>query len=415
MSPTRRAFFRTASALWPASWLAFEKQLVAAASRGSEDYWRLVKRQFPLAEGLIYLNAANVCPASRLVLDRHQEYLRDFQADPSFQNREKYERLQESLRAKLAALLGVESDEIAITRNTSEGSNIIVNGIDLKPQDEVLITAHNHPSSNHSWKVRARRHGFLVKEAPVPVPPSSSGQLLDTIAAAITPRTRVVVVTHVTNTTGNRYPVSAIAELTRPRGIWLHVDGAQSFGALDCNLRRMGCDSYSGSAHKWLMGPLEAGVLFVRKERIPELWPSIVTAGWADDLKGARKFEVFGQRDNPRLVAFEAAVDFIGLIGMQAVEARLQQIVTRLKQNLAAIAGVKLKTPLEWALSGGVVKFELAGKKTAELYDILYGKHRVALAHTPAGDSAGLRFSPHIYNTLEEMDEVARIVRSLAA
>ncbi|MBI4905388.1 MAG: aminotransferase class V-fold PLP-dependent enzyme, partial [Acidobacteria bacterium] len=332
MTPSsRRTFFRGLAGGLPASWVAFQSKLAGAPVAGGEDYWSLVKRQFPLADGLLYLNAANVCPSSRPVLDRHQEFLRDFHADPSFQNRDKYDGRQESLRSKLAAMLGASADEIAITRNTSEGSNIIVNGIDLKEGDEILITTHNHPSSSDSWKMRARRHHLRVVEAPVPVPARTAGELFDSIAQRINARTRVIAVTHVTSTTGNRYPVRDVAALARQKGIWCHVDGAQSFGAHDVNVAAIGCDSYAGSAHKWFMGPLEAGVLYVRKDRLDQVWPSIITAGWDKNPKGARKLEVYGQRDNPRLVAFEAAVDFLGLIGMAKVEDRLQQLVTRLK------------------------------------------------------------------------------------
>jgi isopenicillin-N epimerase len=413
-SNSRRSFFQSLGASLPASWLAMQSSLAAAPSPAAEDYWALVKRQFPLADGLIYLNAANVCPSSRPVLDRHQQFLRDFHADPSFQNRDKYEPMQESLRSKLARMLQATSDEIAITRNTSEGSNIIVNGIDLKAGDEVLITSHNHPSSNDSWKVRARRHGLVIKEAPVPIPATSAQQLIDSIEKLITPRTRVLAVTHVTSTTGNRYPAEEIGRLARRHNLWYHLDGAQTFGALDVSVSKIGCDSFSGSAHKWFMGPLEAGVLYVRAERIPTLWPSVVTAGWKDNLKGARKFEVYGQRDNPRIAAFEAAVDFIQMIGMPAVEARLGKLVTRLKENLAAIPQVHLKTSRDFTLSGGVIKFQVKGRATNDLYSTLYSKHRVALAQTATGESEGLRFSPHIYNSLEEMDQAAAIVRKLA-
>ncbi len=411
---SRRVFFRGLAGGLPASWVAFQNKLAGAPAAGGEDYWGLVKRQFPLADGLLYLNAANVCPSSRPVLDRHQEFLRDFHADPSFQNRDKYDGRQESLRTKLARMLGASAEEIAITRNTSEGANAIVNGLDLSEGDEVLITTHNHPSSNDSWKVRARRHKLRVVEAPVPIPARSPQELFDSIAQRVTGRTRVIAVTHVTSTTGNRYPVREIAALARSKGIWCHVDGAQSFGALDVNVAAIGCDSYAGSAHKWFMGPLEAGVLFVRAERLEQVWPSIVTAGWEKNPKGARKLEVFGQRDNPRLVAFEAAVDFLGLIGMGKVESRLEQLVGRLKGQLSGIGAVRLKTSRDWAVSGGVVKFGVQGKATGQLYDVLYRVHRVALAQTASGESEGLRFSPHVYNSMEEMDRAAAIVRELA-
>ncbi|HKW98737.1 MAG TPA: aminotransferase class V-fold PLP-dependent enzyme [Bryobacteraceae bacterium] len=417
MTDTRRDFFRLAAL--PVAWQAFETRLKAAAASRlpdgtSEAYWQMVKRQYPLEDGLIYLNAANVCPASRLVLDRHVEYLRDFHANPSFQNRDKYTAMRESLRGKVARMLRVSPDEIAVTRNTSEGSNIIVKGVDLKPGDEVLITDHNHPSNNDSWRVRARRDGFTVKSLPVAIPAHSADQLVADFERAITPRTRVIAMTHVTSTTGIRYPAREIAALARKHDIFVHLDGAQTFGALDVNLSEIGCDSYSASAHKWLMGPLENGILWVREERIPQIWPSIVTAGWSDHLKGARKFEVFGQRDDPRVVALEAAVDFINMIGMPAVEARVEALATRAKAQLHEIASVELKTNLEPQLSGGVIKFRLKNVPTKRAYDLLWEKYRLAIAMTPSGDSEGLRFSPQIYNSMDELDRAVAAVKQIA-
>jgi len=416
MTRTRRDFFRSTAGL-PASWIALVQTLRAAPVNPgplNEDYWRMVKRQFPLEDNLIYFNAANVCPASRAVLDRHAEFLRDFQSNPSFQNRDKYDPLAERAREKAARLLGCNKDEIAFPRNTSEGSNIVVRGIDLNPGDEIVITAHNHPSNNDSWKVRARRDKLVVKTAAVPVPARSRQQLIDSIEGAVTDRTRVIAITHVTNTTGNAYPVKDIVQIARRRNIWLHLDGAQSLGALDVNLHDLGVDSYAGSAHKWMMGPLEAGILYVRAERIPQLWPSVVTAGWSENLVGARKFEVFGQRDNPRLVAVDAALDFLHLIGMKHIEARLRAIVQHGKQQLAAIRGVEIKTPMDPDLSGGVIKFNIAKMEPKQAYDLLYQRHRLAIANTGAGDAKGLRFSPHIYNTIEEMDRAVAAVRELA-
>jgi len=411
MISSRRDLFRAAIAL-PASWGAFASALRGANS--DDAYWQMVQRQFPLEDQLIYLNAANVCPASRPVMDRHLAYLRDFHSNPSFQNREKYTEMRESLRAKAARMLRVSADEVAITRNTSEGSNIVVKGLDLKPGDEVIVTDHNHPSNKESWMVRARREGLVVKSLPTPAPARSSEELYAAFEKAITPRTRVIAITHLTSTTGILYPAREIAELSRRRGIWMHLDGAQTFGALDVNLREIGPDSYSTSAHKWLMGPLEAGLLCVRAQRIPELWPSIVTAGWSDDLKGARKFEVFGQRDDPRVSALEAAVDFVNLIGMPLVEARVRALATRAKTQLREVSQVELKTNMEPGLCGGVVKFRLRNMPVNQAYDALWQRRRIAIAMTASGDAEGLRFSPHIYNSAGQIDSAVAAVRELA-
>ena len=419
MESSRRSFIRSIPALaaLPASWTAFSTALKAAPSApdaNNENYWSLVKRQFPLEDNLIYLNAANVCPASRPVLDRHAEFMRDFQSNPSFQNRAKYDPLRERLREKIAGMLRVSSDEIAITRNTSEGTNTVVEGVDLKSGDEVIIYDHNHPSNNDSWKMRAKRVGFTVTVLPVRVPAASKDELISQAEKAITPRTKLIAVTHLTSTTGIMYPAREIADIARRHGIWMHLDGAQSFGALDVNLKEIGCDTFSTSAHKWLMGPLENGVLFVRADRIAQVWPSIVTAGWSDHIKGARKLEVYGQRDDPRIVALESAIDFASLIGPAAVEARMRSLSGYMKRQLSEVGGVKLKTNMEPELSAGVIKCDISRVPTKQAYDSLWDHHRIAIAMTASGDSQGLRFSPHIYNSREEIDRAVAAVKALA-
>ena len=262
--------------------------------------------------------------------------------------------------------------------------------------------------------MRASRDGIQVIPVEVAVPAVSPEALVDSIRAAITSRTRVIAITHVTSTTGIRFPAKQVAAMARERGIWMHLDGAQSFGALDVNLGDIGCDSYAASAHKWSMGPLEAGLLYVRAARQKELWPSIVTAGWSNTLVGARKFEVFGQRDDARLVSFESAIDFLSLMGMPKVEARLAQLTGQLKRQFATIDGAEVRTNVDPALSGGVVKVDLPKHDLTKVYDRLWNDHRVAIAMTPAGDSRGLRFSPHVYNTTAEIDRAVEALRQVA-
>ena len=419
MRPTRRQFLQQA-ATQPASWAAFAAALRAAGPAGASEggpseemTWQLVKRQFPIEEGLIYLNAANVCPASRPVLDRYVELLRDFQANPSFQNRDKYRPMRETVRTRVAALLGASPDEVAITRNTSEGTNLVVRGIPLKPGDEVVITDHNHPSNNESWKLRARREGLVVRSVPVSVPARSADELIAGIEKAITPRTRVIAITHLTSTTGIRYPIRPIAELARQHDIFFHVDGAQTFGACEVNLKDLGCDSYSASATsgrwaRWKPGSSSSG-----PSGSASSGPRSSRRAGATQLEGARKFEAVGQQDDPRVAALGAAIDLLDLIGMRPVEARVQALAGRAKQRLAAMANVELKTNLEPELSGGVVKFRLKDVPTRQAYDLLWKRHRLAIAMTPGGDSEGLRFSPHIYNTFEEIDRAVAAVREL--
>ncbi len=393
-------------------WSAFA-QTVAANPARDEKFWAIIRKQFPLREGLIYLNAANVCPASLPVLDRHQHFLRDFEADPSFQNRAKFGPLRERVRAVAAKFFGVTTEELAFTRNTSEATNTIVHGLQLKAGDEVVIVDDNHPSNNDSWKNHAKRVGFTIRAVPATQLIESPEKLAELVEGALGPKTKVLALTHVTSSTGVVYPVARLCRAAKEKGIWSHVDGAQSGGMMLVDLRRIGCDSYSTSSHKWLMGPLEAGVLFVSSGQQKNVWPSIVSVGYSEDGKGGARFlEAYGQRDDARLAALEATFDFLNMIGMEQVEARVRQLTTHLMNKLSENPRVTLRTNRAPELSCGVVKADLPQVADLRVLDqTLYKDHGMAFSVTPAGPIRGIRISPHVYNSLEQMDAVAEAFR----
>lgn len=403
----RRSFFT--SPLWPAF-----AQMASPGNARDEAFWTLLRKQFPLREGIVYLNAANVCPASLPVLDRHQHLLRDFQADPSFQNRAKFGPLRERARARAAQFFGVTADEVAFTRNTSEATNTIVHGLNLKAGDEVVLIEDNHPSNLDSWQSQSKRLGFTIRLVPATQLIDSPEALAAKVEAALTGKTRVLSLTHVTSSTGLLYPVAALCRTARQRNIWTHVDGAQSAGMLPVDLREIGCDSYATSSHKWLMGPLEAGVLYVASYRQKEVWPAIVSVGYTGDGRGgARAFEAYGQRDDARLVALDATFEFLQMVGMPAVTARIRQLTARLMDQLAADSRLHLRTNRQVSLSCGVVKVDLPHVADLRALDQqLYAKHGMAFSVTPTGPFRGIRVSPHIYNSLEQMDAVAAAFRA---
>jgi selenocysteine lyase/cysteine desulfurase len=242
-----------------------------------------------------------------------------------------------------------------------------------------------------------------VKRVGVPQIPNDAEEILKTFRAAITPKTRVISFTDVSNTTGVRMPSKELCRMARERGVYTHVDGAQTFGAIPLNLREMECDSYSASAHKWFMGPKEAGALYIRQERITEIWPSVVGVGWGAKVetaaRGARKFETLGQRDDAAVSAMGTTVDFHNLIGRDRVEARIRELAAALKEGVSKIPGAGLRTSAKPVLSAGVCVVGFEGKDPRKIYEALYAKHGVAGAAT-----GGLRLCPHIYNTPEEID-----------
>ena len=375
-----------------------------------EAYWEQVRAQFSFREERVPMNAANLCPSPRAVADRVEELTRDIDRDCSFNNRAKFRGLTGESRGAVAAQLGVSADEIALVRNTSEANNTINNGVPLRPGDEVVIWDQNHPTNNVAWDVRAARFGITVRRVSLPRRPASAQALIDPFAAALTGRTRVLALTHVSNVSGIRLPVRELAEIAHERGVHVHVDGAQSWGALEVDLRELGCDSYTGSAHKWFMGPKEAGVLYVREDRIEEIWPNVVAPGWGNDadpdVVGARKFESLGQRDDACLAAVATGTAFHAAIGAAAVDARVTQLATTLKEGLAEL-GMTLVTPPDPELSGGVCIIEVPGDRGAAVRR-LYEEHGIAGAGT-----GGLRLCPHVYNTMDHIDRAIDAAKTL--
>jgi isopenicillin-N epimerase len=390
------------------AWTAFAQSSGPGTPR-DEAYWSFLRRQFPLREGLVYLNAANVCPAPLAVLDRHQHFLRDFEADPSFQNRAKFGPLREQARSGAAKFFGVTADEIAFTRNTSEASNLIVHGLQLKPEDEVVVVEDNHPSNLDSWKNQSERLGFKLVVVAASQLVKSPELLAAKVEAAFTPKTKVLAITHLTSTTGLLYPAARLARAAREKGIWMHLDGAQSAGMFPVDLRQIAPDSYATSSHKWLLGPLEAGVLFVASSGQKRVWPSIVSVGYSGEgSSGARRFEAFGQRDDARLAALAATFEFLEMVGMKHMEARIRALTGHLMSRLAGSSKCMVRTSPENALHCGVVKVDLPGTADLRALDqALYERQGMAFSVTASGPMRGIRVSPHVYNSMEQIDAVA--------
>ena len=376
------------------------------AAETDELYWQQVREQFPFREEHVPMNAANLCPSPESVAAAVTELTRSIDVDCSFQNRARFVTDRESARELVAVQLGAEADEVALVRNTSEANNIINNGMDLGPGDEVVIWDQNHPTNNVAWAVRARRRGFLVRAVSVPPDPSGPDDLIEPFRRALTTRTRVLALTHASNVSGILLPVRELCSIARSSGIHVHVDGAQTWGALQVDLHELGCDSYAASAHKWYCGPKEVGLLYVRRERIEGIWPNTVAPGWGStadtELAGARKFESMGQRDDAALSALGKAAEFHASIGTGRVEARVRELASELKQSLQAI-GARLVTPTDKDLSAGVCIVDVVPERRQALFEAMYDDFGIA-----GSTAGGFRLCPHVYNTREHLERAAR-------
>jgi selenocysteine lyase/cysteine desulfurase len=364
--------------------------------------------RFALADGLIFMNAANLCPASVPVVEALQRWTSALDGDPSSATKAKLAQAKEETRGAVAKMLRAAPEEIVLTRNTSEANNLVSSGLPLKAGDEVIVFDDNHPSNHAAWREKGARAGFAVEIVPAPSPHPGPEYFVEAFIKKTTPRTKLWTFTHVTSTVGDQLPAKDLCAAARERGILTHLDGAQTFGVLDVDLSDLQPDFYSGSAHKWPCGPREVGLLFVNR-RVAPLAPSVISL-YAGAVGASKTLEAYGQRDDAAVAAFGAAVALRNQIGAAAVERHARELTRALIEGLRKIDGVKIWTDAAPARSGTIVSFQPAGLDPRALGNALYEKDRIACAIRGGTDRPGLRFSPHVYNTQAEVDKVVASV-----
>lgn len=411
-SITRRSVLRQATAAVACAATANTaiQNIAKAQPSDGELYWVLVRRQFIFPETAVPMNCANLCPTFQAVAEKVTALSRIVDYDVSLNNRAQFNGTLHDSRARVAAQIGAAPDEVALVRNTSEANSVITNGLDFRAGDEVVVWEQNHVTNNEAWDIRAKRYGLKVVRVSVPRVPESDEQVVELFAKACTGRTKILTFTEVSNVSGLRLPAKKLAAMARGRGIHCHVDGAQSWGAQALDLHDMGCDSFSGSAHKWFMGPKEVGILYIRSGRAPDIWPNII--GYTGEIKvelelqNALKFETLGQRDDAAVAALGETAELHDQIRPERVEARIKDLATLLKAGLKDI-GAKLVTPEDPKMSGGVVIIEVPKDNQKTVNDTLYTKFGIA-----ASTTGGLRLCPHIYNT---QSHVLRAIEGVAS
>ena len=376
-----------------------------------ERYWQAIKEQFAMPPNRIMLNAANLCPRPQFLTDQIQATTASLEKDVSFQHRAQFEPKRLLALEKLAQFIGVSQAEVGISRNTTESNNILVNGLDFQAGDEIMIWDQNHPTNGLAWEQKAKRRGFTVKKVHIPPGYQSTQDLLAPFQEAITAKTRLIAFSHISSANGLMLPAKELCQLAASRGIMTLVDGAQSFGFMALNLREMGCDFYTASTHKWLMGPLENGILYVKKDKLPGLWPSVIGVGWQDDSQTVdEKLCVLGQRNDPTTSALPAILAFHEKIGRKAIEDRVRQLTLYVKESIQKqLPQALLITPLSGQLSGGIVNVSIPGKDSADLFQTLYRDYGMACA-----SMGSLRISPHIYNTESDLNKLVNALVTLA-
>lgn len=367
-----------------------------------ETFWAQVRMMYTVSPNLINLNNGGVSPAPKPVLDALIRYNTYCNEAPSYYMWRILDQGREPLRANLAKLADVDPEEIAINRNASEALETAIFGIPLQRGDEVVLTRQDYPNMINAWKQREMRDGIVLKWVNHELPSEDDDALAEKYLAQFTPRTRVVHITHVINWCGQIMPVRKIADVAKKKGILVLVDGAHSFCHVPFTIKELNCDFFGTSLHKWLGAPIGSGLLYVRKERIAGLYPLF----GANEAKSPdiRKFESLGTRSFAIEQAIGEALLFQEMVGLDRKVKRLHYLKEYWNKQLRKVDGVHFRTPVSAEYSGAISMITVANKTPPELDKILFEKFKIHGVSIEWEDLKGVRITPNIYTTLNELD-----------
>jgi selenocysteine lyase/cysteine desulfurase len=374
----------------------------ADAAARDETFWFEAQQAFTVDRSLINLNNGGVSPSPSIVQRAMQRHLDYSNTAPTHAMWRVLEPQREGVRQRLALAFGCDAEEIALTRNASEGLQTCQFGFDLEPGDEVLTTNQDYPRMIETFLQRERREGIVLRQFSIPVPCEDPAEVVRRFEERITPRTRMILICHVINLTGQILPVKDVVRMARRRGIPVIVDGAHSFAHFEFGHGDLDCDYYATSLHKWLFAPHGTGLLYVRREKIADLWPLMAApAALGGDV---RKFEEIGTHPAANYLAIGEALTFHEGVGPARKEARLRYLRDSWAERLLRHDRVRLHTSLKREFSCGIATVQIDGVDSAELNEHLWREHRIIATAILHEDFEGLRVSPSVYTTLRELD-----------
>jgi selenocysteine lyase/cysteine desulfurase len=378
-----------------------------------ESFWFPIQQAYPVDRSLVNLNNGGVAPSPSVVLEAMKRHLDVTNLAPAYTLWQLQEPQRETCRRGLAGLLGCDAEEVAITRNASESLEILQYGVDLRRGDEVVCCDQDYPRMITTFKQRERRDGIVLRTFPIPAPCEDKAKVVAAYEAQMNDRTRLVLVSHVIFMTGAIQPVREVVAAARRRGIPAIVDGAHAFAHAPFRASDLGCDNYSASLHKWLSAPIGTGLLHVRRDRIKDVWPLMAAATEMD--ANIRKFEEIGTHPAANTLAIAEALAFHAGLGAERKFARLVYLRDRWATRLSAHDRVTLHTNLKPGFAGAFATVGISGINSSDLAAHLFAKHRIFTVSISHPQFDGLRISPNVYTTLDEVDRFVDAVEAVLA
>lgn len=377
-----------------------------------EDFWFAVQQAFTVTRGIVNLNNGGVSPSPRVVTEALVRYQWQQEDATAYTMWQLLEPQSETIRTGLAEVFGCDREEVAITRNASESLEALLLGFDFRAGDEVLSSTQDYPRMLTTLRQRERRDGIKLKLVKIPIAPKDPAEITAAFEAGIGPRTRLLLVSHQVNVTGQITPVRAICEMARRRGVETVVDGAHSFAQFEFKRDDLACDYFASSLHKWLYAPKGAGLLYVRRDKIAKVWP--LMAAEERQATDIRKFEEIGTHSAaPRLAIGEALLFHRGL-GPARKEARLRHLARYWMNQLKDLPRVRFHTSFDPRQSCAIATVEIEGVEPGPLGAYLMGAHKIFTTPIVHDEFKGLRITPNVYTTLSELDRFAAVMRRVA-
>lgn len=378
----------------------------------TEEYWDLVKSQFNLAEGLRYFNNASLGASSTHIQQATNTFRSILDGFPSKYMWGGWEDEKEEVRRKAANLFSVSPEEIALIHNTTEGMNLIARSFDLNPGDEVILADHEHASGTIPWEVWQETKGITLVRPKLPILPKTASDVLEVYERAITPKTKVISMCHVVNTNGMVLPVKQVSKIAHEKGILVAVDGAQSAGMFNIDLRELDCDFYTASSHKWLFSPKGIGVFYAKKESQDHLKPLMVARGHTD--KSIRRLENYNTRNLPEVLGLGASIDFHNIIGGDRIHQRTFELKKYFRSQLEGDSRFTIKTPALNELSGAIQVVEINGRNVNDVKEQLWEQYGIDCRPMSSKGLNALRLSFAIYITKKDIDYLVQALNELA-
>lgn len=375
---------------------------LSSNAENENEFWYWVKQTFTVSPNILNLNNGGVSPQPKTVQEAFVRYNQISNEGPAYFMWRILDQGREPLRKKLAEIAGCSHEEIAINRNTTEGMNTIIFGLELKPNDEVVLSKQDYPNVINAWKYREKRDGIKLNWVNLDLPSDDKNYLIDSFVSKFSPKTKVVNLTHMINWNGQILPVKEIAEEAKKRGILILVDGAHTFAHIEFKITDLNCDFFATSLHKWLCAPFGTGMLYIRKElikNIPPLHPN--DNPFSEDI---RKFESLGTRSFPAEMAIADAINFHLLITPRRKEQRLRYLKNFWVNKLKNEDNIQILTPNSNSLSCGLGLFSIKGKKPEEVSEYLFNKHKIFTVAINWENIKGVRVTPHLYTTEEDLE-----------